>query len=256
MKKIEFTKSKPVYSARLLRFCLTLRYTFLPAYKLLQNEFNLPFVSFLRKLSSGKIDTLASAQILKKAGKISEDIILMFDEIYLKKCEEFSGAECTGSDENGELYKGLVCFMIVGLKTSVSFVVKSVPETKITGEWLKQNIEDCIHQLHESNFKVRAVVCDNHTSNVSAFAKLTEKYQESPEDLYITFEGQKLYLMYDTVHLMKNVRNNLLNRKRFLFPEFSFDKFRDEIKLEGGEVSWHLLHQVIINSINILYYFI
>ena len=61
LKKIEFTKSNPVYSARLLRFCLTLRYTSLPANKLLQNEFNLPSVFFLRKQTSGKIDTLASA---------------------------------------------------------------------------------------------------------------------------------------------------------------------------------------------------
>ena len=43
---------------------------------------------------------------------------------------------------------------------------------------------------------------------------------------------------------MKNIRNNLLNRKRFLFSVFSFSEFYDEVKFSGGEVSWHVLHQV------------
>ena len=43
---------------------------------------------------------------------------------------------------------------------------------------------------------------------------------------------------------MKNIRNNLLNRKRFLFSVFSFGECYDEVKVSGGEVSWHVLHQV------------
>ena len=50
---------------------------------------------------------------------MSEDICLLFDEMYLQKCEEYFGGELIGSDENGELYKGIVCFMIVGLKESI-----------------------------------------------------------------------------------------------------------------------------------------
>ena len=42
---------------------------------------------------------------------------------------------------------------------------------------------------------------------------------------------------------MKNIRNNLLNRKKFLFSVFSFGECDDEVKV-SGEVSWHVLHQV------------
>ena len=52
------------------------------------------------------------AQILKKDGKISEDICLLFDEMYLK--------ELIASDKNEELNEGLVCFMILGLKWSIT----------------------------------------------------------------------------------------------------------------------------------------
>ena len=44
--------------------------------------------------------------------------------------------------------------------------------------------------------------------------------------------------------MVKNVRNNLLNRKRFLFPSFRFTGFYDDITVPGGDISWRLLHQV------------
>ena len=47
--------------------------------------------------------------------------------------------------------------------------------------------------------------------------------------------GKKVYLFFDTVQLIKNMRNNLLNRKRFLFPEFYFDDFYDDVKVTGGD---------------------
>ena len=42
-------------------------------------------------------------QALEKDGKISEDICLLFNEMYLQKCEEYLGGEQIGSYENGEL---------------------------------------------------------------------------------------------------------------------------------------------------------
>ena len=64
------------------------------------------------------------------------------------------------------------------------------------------------------------------------------------DDLYITLNNQKTYLFFDSVHLVKNIRNNLLNRKRFRFPTFNFTGFYDPISVSGGETSWRLLHEV------------
>ena len=50
--------------------------------------------------------------------------------------------------------------------------------------------------------------------------------------------------MYDSVHLLKIIRNNLLNSKRFIFPAFHFNGLIDPISVTTGEVSWHLLHKV------------
>ena len=51
-------------------------------------------------------------------------------------------------------------------------------------------------------------------------------------------ETLKTYLFFDIVHLAKNIRNNLLNRKKIVFPEFSFGEFRDLIEIINGFISW------------------
>ena len=57
------------------------------------------------------------------------------------------------------------------------------------------------------------------------------------DDLAVIKDGNKIYLFFDSVHLLKNIRNNLLNNKRFIFPAFNFDGFLDPIKCNGGEMS-------------------
>ena len=47
--------------------------------------------------------------------------------MFLQKCKEYFGGELIGSDENGELDKGIVYFMIEGTK-SPSHAIKSSPE--------------------------------------------------------------------------------------------------------------------------------
>ena len=74
-----------------------------------------------------------------------------------------------GQDEDGNLYKGIVVFMIVSLKKSIPYVVKSCAEVKINGAWLAGEIDSCILILKEAGFNVRAVITDDHGSNVKDF---------------------------------------------------------------------------------------
>ena len=85
---------KPMYSAYLMRYPLLPRYTSLSSYKLLLNELKLSSVSFLRKITEGDIDVTATARLLKFHGKISLDVMLVFDvssisKIHLQKYEEY-----------------------------------------------------------------------------------------------------------------------------------------------------------------------
>ena len=147
-----------------------------------------------------------------------------------------------GRDENG----GIMVFMVVSLKKSIPFVIKSCPKTKIDGLWLFTQITESIETLSNSGFVVRCVVSDNHSINVNAFSILKNKYASNPSDLFISYPyvEKKIYVFYDSVHLLKNIRNNLLNAKRFIFPEFLFNSESFSIHVPGGEISWGLLYAV------------
>ena len=123
--------------------------------------------------------------------------------------------------------------MIVGLKGSIPYVIKSSPETNIDANWLKTKLLDSLEILSNCGFRVRAIVCDNHPSNVSSFKKLLDHVNQNPDELYMLHKSKKVYLCYDAVDLIKNVRNHLLKRKRFIFPPFEFSGFRDK-----GFTSW------------------
>ena len=59
-----------------------------------------------------------------------------------------------GCNSEGGLYKGLVCFMIVGLKNFISYVIKSSSETKINANWVKEEFIDCLGVLSQSLLKL------------------------------------------------------------------------------------------------------
>ena len=248
IRKISYYKpqGRPPYSAKVIRYCLLLRYTSRQAYELLLNELPLPSFSLLEKLCRGFLDALKVAKVLLH-DKISKDCILMFDEMYLQKSAQYQGGKYIGADECGELFKGIVCFMIVGLKESVATVVKAVPEISVNGDLIAEHLFDIIPKLSLIGFNVRGVVCDDHSSNVRAFDILTEKYG-SPGNYFIyhpSYKGiLKTYLFFDSVHLIKNIRNNLLAKKKFVFLKFSFHMFKDSISVPHGFIEWSLLHSV------------
>ena len=138
--------------------------------------------------------------------------------------------------------------MIVSLKKSIHFVVKACPEYKISGQWLSMQIEETLETLFESSFNVKAVVTDNHSTNVLSFNILRSKYGEKDNKLSFNFMGHTIYIyiynLYDSMHLIKNVINNFVNSKCFVFPSFEFTEFEDNIPVDAGEISWYLLHNV------------
>ena len=148
----------------------------------------------------------------------------------MQKCTQFHGGEYIGVD-------------VEGLKKSISFVIKALPETKITGEWLAQQ---CISCLSKVGFNVRAVVTDNHSSDVNAFNCLLYTYGTKDSKLFIQHpdNNTKTCRFFDNVHLMKNVRNNLFNAKIFVFPSFTFNVQGVVINFPDGYTSWSDLHSI------------
>ena len=100
------------------------------------------------------------------------------------------------------------------LKESIPHVIKSSPETNIDANWLKTELLDSLEILSNCGFRVRAIVCDNHPSNVSSFKKLLEDVNQNPDEFYMLHKSRKMYLCYDAVNV------------------------------SGGEIAWKTFHDV------------
>ena len=177
----------------------------------------------------------------------------MVDEMFLQKEASYQSGDYVGENEEGELYKGIACFMIVGLKQSVPHVIQAIPEVTITGEWLAEKISASLHSLAQTGFTVRGIFTDNHNSNVNAFKSLKQKFGKG-DQLFIQHPSnphKNIYLFFDTPHLIKNVRNNLLNSRRFVFPQSDYEKDGIEIHCPAGYLAWSDLHQIFEHDVKL-----
>ena len=158
--------------------------------------------------------------------------------MYLQISVQYHSDDFVGQDEEGNLFKRIVVFMIVSLKNFVPIVIRSLPETKIISEWLKWEINKSILDLAEVGFKAWAVITNDHPSNVNTFTGQHEIFGGDNKTfikhpVYTDF-ATKSYLFFDVIHLFKNIKKNLLNQKKFVLPSFQFDQFHDSLNCNSN----------------------
>ncbi|KAF2882524.1 hypothetical protein ILUMI_23660 [Ignelater luminosus] len=157
---------------------------------------------------------------------MSEDklVILLMDEIHLKENFYYKWGYIVGNAFNDEkLAKSAHVFMISSLMSPYKEVVHILPVNKMTGEVLHTFLKNIVIGLHNIGFEVLGVVSDNHSINRKAISY----FSNSPEVKIVypnpADENKPLYFVIDTVHILKNVRNNWLNKRNqdFKYPNFS-----------------------------------
>ena len=240
-------KGRPPYSTTVLRFALMMRYTSNSGYRYLQRFLPLPSYSLLYKLKSHPIDTCKGLQSLRENSFFSNDTVLLLDEMYLQQEVQYDGRELTGCDSNLQMYKSILCFMVVSLKQSTPYIIKAIPLTKINHQVVQEGIINCISMLSRRDFNVRAVVSDNHSTNVSAYKHLKVIHPCSMHHNAIAnpLNPEKyIYLLFDTVHIVKNIRNNLLSTKFFQIPALETTLVDVSINITPGPIYWSIFHRV------------
>ena len=81
-----------------------------------------------------------------------------------------------------------------------------VVEQNIDGKWIKKQILDSLKSFKKGDFRVRAIVSDNHSANVLPYKLLLMELDHLNDDL--EYDYRKFCLLHDTLHLIKNVKNN------------------------------------------------
>ena len=89
--------------------------------------------------------------------------------------------------------------------------------------------------LHEQNFifEVSSLITANFNFNSDQYIKYPCNFDK------------KTYLFYDIVHIMKNIRNNLSNGKKFVFPEFIYNNgLNIDINFPARFMQWKDLYDI------------
>ncbi|XP_072159205.1 uncharacterized protein [Bemisia tabaci] len=214
------------YSPKMLVWAATMFYSHPGAYKAMRATkcLTLPYPGYLQQflVKIGNNDPgLGPSQIafLKEKFKLLQEdqkhVSIMLDEIYVIPRFSYKGGKIYGlaeeSNEPNDVSAGtLQAFMYNSLQAKNKDVIALFPVRKLNGELLHKLTLQVLKVMEEVGFRVLAMSCDDNQVNVKMYKLLGNGKLEisiphpfNPEE--------RLFLLFDSVHLFKNCRNNWIN---------------------------------------------
>ena len=140
-------------------------------YKVFLEQLLLPSLSLLRKLANGGLGN--SDSVIRKWCNIRGICSLQRLNPFTKKKSSITVESLLEQIKKGILYKGVVVFMIVSRKYSIPFVVKSLPETSVSGQWFGEPTYRSIYDLNIINTQIMTI---NTKIYLTLFLKLKNGY--------------------------------------------------------------------------------
>ena len=225
LKLLFITKKQRRYSVEMLVMFYIMHATSSKAYERLCQEqiIILPSVKTLRKITmnldqrTGLDDSDYLNIRFSKLNFFDRNVLLMIDEIYLSKRVESSGGQVFGLTESCAVAATALCFMIKSLSSGYQDMVGIYPIKNLKAETQKACFDKVMLLVHEIGFNVIGICVDNASANRKFFkdflcngawkASIPNKYTDG-----------KIFLIFDPTHIIKNIYNNLVNRRVFEMP--------------------------------------
>ncbi|XP_059098007.1 uncharacterized protein LOC131892234 [Tigriopus californicus] len=199
-------------------------------YKQLRNEgiLSLPSIKHVQRLSRAlRVESGVSDATVKyleqRAINLSpreKCVILIMDEMNVAQKLEYFNGRYYGQQE-GEFTKTLLGLMIKSLGGKYSDMVALTEISKLNAAKLKVEFMRVMQAVTNCGFDVVATSVDGHIINVKFYKdickgdlKLSIAHPVSEE------VNAKLFLLFDSVHIFKNVLNNFINAREFHLPPF------------------------------------
>ncbi|CAK1583964.1 unnamed protein product [Parnassius mnemosyne] len=209
------------YSKEFKLFCLNIYYSSPHAYKFLSKTLCLPSKRSLATVAipvSTKISDYVwkvLSQAIKHLAPFERECTLCMDEMSLKYSlfydihrdkviglHEIDDIQC--SYAAGYAYTIMLKGILGDWKQVIGYAL--LASSKID-KALEEFIINTVKQLFELGFKIRAIVSNQGFD----FLKFSKSMGISKEHTYFEIDGRKIYYIFDVPHLIKCVRNNLMN---------------------------------------------
>ena len=167
-------------------------------------------------------------QKFKSLSPSDKTVNLLLDEIHLKAYLDYKGGSIVGSAfDSCSAATSAMVFMVNSIKSTFKDVVHIIPTKSIKAETLHAIIRKVIVGLENIGFTVLVVITDNNAINSKAMS-----FFANPPTLSIVYPHpfqrcRPLFFTFDSVHVLKCIRNNWFgqkesNEKTLRFPKFSF----------------------------------
>jgi len=233
------TQIKKAYSSDVLLWAFRLFLFSSKAYAFVRKSaLYLPNESYLRRLSSSialpsQVESNAATHLVYLQNKAKylqpheKLVTLMLDEIHVEPGTSFKGGSVCGFAQNVDGVQEATtvqAFMIASLLSKDRDVVALVPVANLNAAYLKDITLRVMRLVHDAGFRVLCVISDNNRVNRNMFTMLCGGGQLQSSIPHPFDSTLQLFFMFDSVHLLKCVRNNWLNqsdtRQTFMFPSF------------------------------------
>lgn len=179
-------------------------------YNRLREDFGLPSQTTLNRISS-KVNNTSDLTFLKSVfcslKEQQRKYVLLIDEVYVKPLLTYHGGKLFGKSVNKpeDLATTVLGFMLVSLYGAPSFLVKMLPVHKLDSQFMFDQTQELLSNIKQADGSVVSIICDNNRINQSFFKLFPLKSPWETTD--------NIFLLYDFVHVMKNIRNNWLTEK-------------------------------------------
>lgn len=205
-------------------------------YRLLQSQFQLPSVRTLTSLLNRyPLDAGISKKVIRalknKVDSLKDPqnkfVTLMWDEVkldanlqYDRKLDKIVGFEDWGNRRTSTIADHALVFMVRGIKNNWKMPLSfTFCASQTTTALLINLIKSHVQLLKEVGLTLVNTVCDQGSSNVAAINQLEEQYRRfkakkglANDSTQIMLSGMKIIPIFDPPHLLKCLRNNLLNK--------------------------------------------
>lgn len=144
-----------------------------------------------------------------------KNVFLLVDEVKIRPTIAFAGGILSGQAKNNETFRAtsMLCIMMKSLHRGPSLMVSVTPVHKLTAEFQFQTVKQAAAIVERSGGRVLGSITDNHKVN-QQFCKLFNNTDKDTATAAHPLDNERRwFLLFDTVHLLKCIRNNWLTEK-------------------------------------------
>ena len=175
------------------------------AYNILRQDFDLPSVTTLTRMTSStkRCDDVAFySKVFSNLSNQQKTCIVLIDEVYIKSMLQYHGGEVFGQllNNSTKLANTVLSYMVVCMYGGPKFLCKMLPVKELNADFLFEQTNILLENLKEAGAKVIAIVCDGNRVNQAFFKKF--------DTIFPWLTKDNLFLLFDYVHIFKNIRNN------------------------------------------------